>query len=142
MNELRPQTVEVLKAYLTNQIKLQGLCGWIAAFDWDATTTDNERELMGLLELLTTEISEGMEEERALRYVIPEILESLDPRGRHITEYDIAPSTTPSTMSLRRYSFDSAGTIEAQLESPKVEGAFQIGVESSESKPVVVPLSR
>ncbi len=64
MNEL----VEILQTYLDGSQSLRNCAAWLAGVDWDdLALTQEERERLGLFDLLSTEIAEGMREEKEFR---------------------------------------------------------------------------
>ena len=64
MNEL----IKLLQYYLTSSISLVECAEWLASVDWDdPELTGDERDALGLFELLITEISEGLREEYEFR---------------------------------------------------------------------------
>ena len=64
MNEL----VEILQTYLDGSQSLRNCAAWLAGVDWDdPTLTQEERERLGQFDLLSTEIAEGMREEKEFR---------------------------------------------------------------------------
>ena len=64
LDELR----QYLTAYLAEAIDEQGLARRFSEFDWSQTgsLTDREREALGLFELLTTEVLEGLRDRAEL----------------------------------------------------------------------------
>ena len=61
MNEL----TEILQSYLAGSLSLAGWVEWLARVDWeDPGLTQEERDCLGQFELLSTEISDGIREER------------------------------------------------------------------------------
>ncbi|MDE2938405.1 MAG: hypothetical protein OXR67_05750 [Chloroflexota bacterium] len=64
MNEL----VDILKRYFEAAADLREIAEWLAGVDWDdPELTEDEREALGMLLLLVTEVSENMREEAELR---------------------------------------------------------------------------
>ena len=66
MNELLP----LLQSYLLSSKSFSECSEWLAGVDWDdPDLTDEEKETVGLFEVLVTEIAEGLREEREFREV-------------------------------------------------------------------------
>ena len=64
MNEL----VNILQSYLNYAAGLREIAEWLAGVDWDdPELTSEERNELGLLFLLVTEVAEGMRDEAELR---------------------------------------------------------------------------
>ena len=64
MNEL----VEILERYLKSDADLREIAGWLAGVDWDdPELRKDEREALGMLLLLVTEVAEGMRDESELQ---------------------------------------------------------------------------
>ena len=55
------EMVQMLEGYLTNARGLRECAEWLAGVDWDdPRLTQEEKEALGLFELLVTEVSEGL----------------------------------------------------------------------------------
>ena len=64
MNDL----VQVLQGYLMSSASLKDCAEWLAGADWDdPALTDEEKEALGLFELLLTDIAEGLRPESEFR---------------------------------------------------------------------------
>lgn len=83
---LTPETVSILRLFLDGALQLAALSEWIAAYDWDSEYPQ-EREVVGLLELLVTEIGEGLREEDELRAAVVETLKALGSGRLPTTSY-------------------------------------------------------
>ena len=71
MNEL----VNILQDYLNYTAGLREIAEWLAGVDWDDTELPSEeRNELGLLLLLVTEIAEGMRDETELRTEVERFL--------------------------------------------------------------------
>ena len=74
MNEI----VALLRAYLESSADLDRCAEWCAGVDWsDPELTVEEKETAGTLELLITEVAEGLREEEEVRAFALETLERL-----------------------------------------------------------------
>ena len=74
MNEI----VALLQAYLEPSGGLDRCAEWCAGVDWsDSELTVEEKETVGTLELLITEVAEGLREEEEVRAFALETLERL-----------------------------------------------------------------
>ena len=74
MNEI----VALLQAYLESSANLESCAEWCAGVDWsDPELTVEEKETVGTLELLITEVAEGLREEEEVRAFALETLERL-----------------------------------------------------------------
>lgn len=62
--ELKQELTDVLTAYLADWKTLLDCYMWLASVDWDDPTLDpNCQEVLGLFELLSTEVLEGFRDE-------------------------------------------------------------------------------
>ena len=60
--------LDLLGEYAREEQPFPAVGEWLAGVDWDdPNLTEEEREVFGLFELLTTEISEGLRDERELK---------------------------------------------------------------------------
>ena len=59
---------ELLQKYLKSSKNLRDCAEWLAGVDWDdPELTNEERESLGLFELLSTEVAEHLRDEREFR---------------------------------------------------------------------------
>lgn len=59
--------LDLLGEYVRGAQPFSALGEWLAGVDWDdPTMTEEEQEVFGLFELLTTDVSEGLREEKEL----------------------------------------------------------------------------
>ena len=66
-NELKRELTEILAAYLSGSKTAGDLCEWLAGVDWNEGSLDEEaRQVLGIFELLTTEVLEGLRQEKEL----------------------------------------------------------------------------
>ena len=71
MNEL----ITLLRCYLASSRSFVECSEWLAGVDWDDTNlADADKETVGLFEMLTTEVAEGLREEREFREAAAEFL--------------------------------------------------------------------
>ena len=85
-NQLKKELSEILAAYLSGWKTIGDLYEWLAGVNWDEGNLDADaKQILGTIELLATEVFEGMREEDELlqeasdfvaritrsRYVVP-----------------------------------------------------------------------
>ena len=62
------ELTNILDRYLKSAADLREIAEWLAGVDWDdPKMTEDEQEAFGLIELLVTEVAEGMRDEADLR---------------------------------------------------------------------------
>jgi hypothetical protein len=65
------ELAQILTDYLKGTRGLEECAEWLAGIDWDdPNLTDEEKETLGLFELLVTKVAEGMREEKEFRQEI------------------------------------------------------------------------
>ena len=75
----------MLQAYLESSANLERCAEWCAGVDWsDPELTVAEKEPVGTLELLVTEVAEGLREEEEVRAFALGIVERMDGRVLNI----------------------------------------------------------
>ena len=86
MNEI----VALLNAYLQSVTDLEGCAEWCAGFDWsELSLTVEQQETVGILELLVTDIANGLRDEDELRAWALDFLE-------HVPAITVGNDRTPS----------------------------------------------
>ena len=77
MNEI----VALLREYLESSANVEHCAEWCAGVDWsDPELTVAEKETVGTLELLITEVAEGLREEEEVRAFALGVVERMDGR--------------------------------------------------------------
>ena len=75
------ELVTLLQCYLVSDKSLRECAEWLAGVDWDdPALTDEEKETIGLFEVLITEIAEGMRKEVEFQEAAADFI------GRNATE--------------------------------------------------------
>ena len=76
----------MLQGYLESSANLECCAEWCAGVDWsDPGLTVEEKETVGTLELLVTEVAEGLREEEEVRAFALGVVERMDGRVLNVT---------------------------------------------------------
>lgn len=80
--------IQVLRAYLLRSLSFGECRDWLASVDWDdPALTKDDWEALGELELILTEIGEGLREETEFQEAASRIVSTM-------TDFVFAPTTT------------------------------------------------
>lgn len=76
------ELAQILADYLKGAKGLDDCAEWLAGVDWDdPSLMDQEKEALGLFELLVTEIAEGQRDEKEFRQEASQFVASNPPRA-------------------------------------------------------------
>ncbi len=75
---VQEETIAHIRQYLNGDMSLSQLTEWVDDYQWSAQGDLPEQHLMGILELYTTEISEGLRSEEYLKNALRAALASMN----------------------------------------------------------------
>jgi hypothetical protein len=127
---MRKELADLLDAYLLDWKSLADCADWLASLDWDDPEFDQDnRNLVGRLELLTTEVMEGLRLEPEFREEAVSIVNSF--AERNAFSYIFSMYTQPSN-AVPEYRISTSSTNSASVRSE----VGQISYRSPQREPV------